>query len=134
MALLVGLNKRLNRVMALEDSLVIIPFQFQINGTSDPDNVKGDMISRTVTRAEAGEFNLTLKARPAFCYAGFAAVNLIVDDVDLYCTVDWSTVKTAGTFVVRCMTAATQTDPTDNYYVGGYLICKKSSRARTGAT
>lgn len=134
MPLLVGLNKTLRRVTAHDDGLVIIPFSFQINGTSDPDNVKGDMISRTVTRSEAGEFVVTLKARPAYCFYGQCDVSTTADDVDIFGKVDWSTVESAGTFTVRLMTGAVQTDPTDNLYVGGFLLCKRTSRARTGAT
>lgn len=134
MPTLVGLNKTLRRVMAHDDGVVIVPFSFQINGTSAPDNVKGDLISRTVTRNEAGEFVLTLKARPAFCFYGHAEISSTADDVDIYGKVDWSTVESAGTFVVRCMTGTTQTDPTDNLFVGGFLLVKRTSRARTGAT
>lgn len=128
-----GLNKRLNEVMANEDSLVLIPFGFQINGTSAPDNVKGDMISRTIVRNSAGNFTLTLKRRPAYCFVGVAKVSNTAN-VDLVGHVDWTTVESAGTFVVRTMTGTVETDPADNKYVGGYLVVKKSSRARTGAT
>jgi hypothetical protein len=38
----------------------------------------------------------------------------------------------AGTFVVRTMTAATQTDPTDDLVVGGFLLVKKTTRRARG--
>ena len=129
----VGLNKRLNDVKANEDSLVIIPFGFQINGTSAPDNVKGDLIDRTIVRNSAGNFTLTLRARPAKCLSGVAVVSH-TSNVDIVGAVDWTAVETAGTFVVRCLTGTVETDPADNKFVGGHLICKRSSRARTGAT
>jgi hypothetical protein len=122
-----GLNKRLNPVEAHDEGVTLIPFSFTINGTSDPDGIVGDLLD-TVTRNEAGEFLCTLKRRPARCYYGHAEISSTADDVDIYGKVDWSTVVSAGTFVVRCMTGATQTDPTDNLVVGGVLVVSKTKR------
>lgn len=122
-----GLNKRLTEVMTTEQAVVVIPFGFDINGTSDPDGIIGTMIA-SVARSEAGEFLVTLTQRPAHCFYGHAEISSTADDVDIYGKVDWSTVESAGTFVVRCMTGTTQTDPTDNLKVGGFLLVSASSR------
>ena len=50
------------------------------------------------------------------------------DDTDVQGLVDWTTVESAGTFKVRTMTGSTQTDPTDDLKVGGFLFCKKNQR------
>jgi len=122
---------RLRRKMFLtectDEGVVGIPFGFTINGTSNPDGLKGDALS-TVVRSEAGEFLCTLVGEPVDCFFGVAQVSNTADDVDMYATVDFSTVDTAGTFVVRTMTGATQTDPTDNLLVGGVLFVKKTDR------
>lgn len=122
-----GLNKRLDMVESTDQSVVIIPFKAQINGTSAPDNLEGSNVT-SVARNEAGEFLFTLTKMPAKCIAGFAAVSNTADDVDMYAIVDFSTVESAGTFVVRTMTGSTQTDPTDNLLIGGFLLCLKSSK------
>lgn len=122
-----GLNKRLDEVLSTDQSVVIIPFKAQVNGTTHPDNLEGDNIA-SVTREEAGEFKFTLNKMPAKCIVGVAAISNTADDVDMYCRVDWSTVESAGTFKVFCHTGATQTDPTDNLLIGGFLLCLKSSK------
>jgi len=122
-----GLNKKLNKVESHDEGVVLVPFKFQINGTSTPDNLEGDLLD-TVARSEAGEFLCTLLKRPARCFGGFAMVSNTADDVDMYCAVDTSTTVSAGTFVVRTMTGATQTDPTDNLFVGGFLLVQKTTR------
>lgn len=125
--MIVGLNKKLAEVLTTDEGCTLVPFGFTINGTSDPDALKGELLD-TVVRNEAGEFLCTLKARPAKCFYGHAEISSTADDVDIYGKVDWSTVESAGTFVVRCMTGATQTDPTDNLIVGGVLVVSKTSR------
>lgn len=122
-----GLNKRLNQVESHDEGVVAIPFSFTINGTSDPDGLQGDLLD-TVVRNEPGEFLCTLKRRPAVCFVGFAEISSTADDVDIMGKVDWSTVVSAGTFVVRCMTGAVQTDPTDNLVVGGCLFASRTTR------
>lgn len=111
-----------------DEGVVVVPFGFTINGTSDPDGLIGDGLV-TAVRSEAGEFLCTLKDRPVSCFFGDAEVSSTADDVDIYGKVDWSTVASAGTFVVRTMTGAVQTDPTDNLKVGGFLLVKKTDRA-----
>lgn len=122
-----GLNRVLSPLENLGEGFAVIPFGFTINSTSDPDAVRGSI---TVARSEAGEFLCTLldDVPPAQCYVGFASVSNTADDVDMYSIVDWSDVVSAGTFTVRCMTGATQTDPTDNLLVGGFLLVRKTDR------
>lgn len=128
-----GLNTTLRKVEAHDEGVVLIPFGFTVNGTTHPDALTGDLLA-SVVRNEAGEFLCTLKRRPARCFYGHADVSTTADDVDIYGKVDWSSVESAGTFVVRMMTAATQTDPTDNLLIGGFLLCKKTTRrARNSA-
>lgn len=114
-------------MQSAEEGLVLVPFGFTINGTSDPDGIIGDEVD-TVARSEAGEFLVTLKRTAPVCFFGDAGVSNTADDVDIYAKVDWSTVASAGTFVVRTMTGATQTDPTDNTLVGGFLLVRKTTR------
>jgi hypothetical protein len=123
-----GLNRVLSPVECLGEAFVVIPFGFTINGTTTPDGLKGPLTS--VAYSEAGEFLCTLMDNcvPAQCYVGFASVSNTSDDVDMYAIVDWSTVVSAGTFVVRTMTGAVQTDPTDNLLVGGFLLTRKTDR------
>jgi hypothetical protein len=118
-------------IQSPDEGLCILPFGFTINGTSDPDGLVGDTLA-SVTRSEAGEFLCTLRDRPPVCIYGHADVSVTADDVDIYGKVDWSTVVSAGTFVVRTMTAATQTDPTDDLVVGGFLLVKKTTRRARG--
>jgi hypothetical protein len=122
-----GLNKRLNKVMAHDEGVTFIPFGFVINGTTHPDGLIGDLLD-TIVRNEAGEFLLTFKSRPARVFFGVAEISSTADDVDITGKVDWSTMKSAGTCVVRTMTGAVQTDPTDNLVVGGFLVVSKTSR------
>ena len=123
-----GLNRKLDPLEILGEGFAIIPFGFTINGTSNPDALLGPI--DTAVRDEAGEFTLTLKddAVPYACWYGEAGVCVLADDTDVTGLVDWSPVASAGTFVVRTMTGATQTDPTDNYLVGGFLLVKKHDR------
>lgn len=123
--------KRLLPVDSTDEGVVLIPFGFTINGTSDPDGLIGDNLA-TVARSEAGEFLCTLKDVPPYVFFGYAEISSTADDVDIYGKVDWSTVVSAGTFVVRCMTGSTQTDPTDNLKVGGFLLAKKTTRVARG--
>lgn len=121
------LRRKLFQTECTDEGVVLIPFGFVINGTSDPDGLTGDALS-TVTRAEAGEFLGTLTGEPVSCFGAFAQCSNTADDVDIYCKVDFSTVATNGQFTVRTMTGATQTDPTDNTRVGGFLVVKKTDR------
>lgn len=120
------LRRKLHQTECTLEGFVLMPFGFTINGTTHPDGIKGCLTA--VTRAEAGEFSCTADGEPVDCYGGFAQVSNTADDVDMYATVDFSTVDTTGTFVVRTMTGATQTDPTDNLLVGGFLLVKKTNR------
>lgn len=119
---------RLDEVMCPDEGLVLIPFGFTVNGTSDPDGLIGDALA-SVTRNEAGEWLCTLRDEPAVCYCGYAEISSTADDVDIYGKVNWASVTTDGTFIVRAMTGSTQTDPTDNLLIGGVLVCKRTTRA-----
>lgn len=127
----VGINKRLCDIKSNEDSLVLVPFSFTVNGTSNPTVMKGDMIARTIVYVSPGKYTVTLKSRPAYCFAGVAKVSN-TSNVDLVGHVDWTSVKSAGTFVVRTMTGSVETAPANGQLIGGYLVVKRSSRARTG--
>jgi hypothetical protein len=118
-------------VEAKDEELVLVPFGFTINGTSDPDGLIGDELV-SVTRPEAGEFLCTLKDKPARCFFGHAECSVTADDVDLSGRVDWSAVATDGTFTVRLLDDTTQTDPADNLLVGGFLLVKKTLRRARG--
>lgn len=121
------LRRKLFQVECADEGVVLLPFGFTINGTSDPDGLIGDSLL-SVTRSEAGEFLCTLTGEPVSCFFGYAEVSSTADDVDMYGKVDWSTVATNGTFTVRCMTGAVETDPTDDLKVGGFLLVKKTDR------
>ncbi len=127
-----GLDRKLSLLEAIGEGCVVIPFGFTVNGTTTPDGVIGDHIV-AFTRDEAGEFTGSLVSGqyPYSCFVGFASVSNTADDTDMYAIVDWSTVASAGTFVVRTMTGATQTDPTNDLLVGGFLLCKKTDRVAT---
>ncbi len=118
----------LHQVESPDEGLVAWPFAFTINGTSDPDGLSGDTLV-SVTRSEAGEFLCTLRDEPAVCFGAFAGASNTAGGVDIYAKVDWSTVVSAGTFVVRTMTAAVQTDPTDDTLIGGVVFVKKTTRS-----
>jgi hypothetical protein len=124
-----GLNRKLSLLEILGEGFALIPFGFTVNGTSDADGLKGPIASAVFS--EAGEYLVTLldNSVPKECYAGFAGVSNTADDVDMYAIVDWSAVVSAGTFVVRCMTGATETTPTDNLLVGGFLLVRKTDRS-----
>ena len=123
-----GLNLKLDLLETLGEGFVVIPFGFTVNGVTDADGLKGPIAS--AARSEAGEWLVTLKDNyvPTQCFYGVAAVSNTADDIDMYTLVDWSTVVSAGTFVVRSMVAAVQTDPTDNLLVGGFLLGRKTDR------
>lgn len=124
-------QQKLHLVETPDEGVEIIPFGFTINGTSDPDGLVGDALA-SVARSEAGEFLCTLRDNVARCFYGHADVSTTADDVDIYGKVDWSSVVSAGTFVVRLMTATTETDPSDNLLVGGFLLVKKTTRRARG--
>lgn len=124
-------QQKLHGVQSPDEGMEVVPFGFTINGTTTPDGLIGDTLV-SVARSEAGEFLCTCRDRYAVCFFGDVDVSSTADDVDIYGKVDWSSVVSAGTFVVRTMTGATQTDPTDNLLVGGFLLVKKTTRAARG--
>ena len=118
-------------VEAPDEGLVALPFSFTVNGTSDADGLSGDCLV-SAAFSEAGEYLCTLRDKYPFCFGGFANISNTTDDVDLYAKVDTSSVVSGSTFVVRCMTAATQTTPGDNLVVSGVIFVKKNTRAARG--
>ncbi len=125
-----GLDRLLSQLeVAGGEGFVLIPFGFTVNNTSDADGLIGKTLA-SAAWSEAGEYLCTLatSTTPYVCYAGFAAVSNTADDVDMYAIVDWATVTSAGTFTVRTMTGATQTTPTNDLKIGGFLLCKKNDR------
>jgi hypothetical protein len=123
-------DRKLSLLEVVDEGVVVVPFGFTINGTTTPDGLKGDLLA-SVAYSEAGEFLCTLASgyAPYSVFYGAASVSNTSDDVDMYAIVDWSTTASDRTFTVRTMTGATQTDPTDNLLVGGFLLCKKTDRA-----
>lgn len=128
--MMVGLNKKLRPALAHDDGVVLVPFGFTINGVSDPDGLIGDLLE-SVTRTEAGEFLCTLKARPAKCYFGEAAVSETTDDTQISARVDWSEVESAGTFTVRVFGAPTATLTT---LTGTTALTSNAITGETGLT
>lgn len=122
-------DRKLTQVEVPDEGVVDIPFGFTINGTTDPDGLKGDLLLSAV-RSEAGEFlcRLAVGAYPYFVFFGSANASVVADDTDVKCQVDWSTTAADGIFTVRTMAGATQVDPTDNTLIGGVLKCKKTER------
>ncbi len=127
-----GLDKKLDLLEVIGEGCVAIPFGFTISTTTHPVAVIGDHVV-SMTRSEAGEFLGTLVTgqRPYSCFFGVASCSVIADDTDVTCLVDWSDVAALGTFTVRTMTGAVQTDPTTGLLVGGFLLCKKTDRVAT---
>ncbi len=125
-------NRKLVIPEALDEGLVTLPFAFQINGTSDPNNVKGDcVLSRSVVRTSAGLFTFTLTNLPYdFVGGGVTCGCGATEDIVPHLIVDAA--LTTGVIQVRCMTTATPTDPADDTWVVGHLIVKKTDR-RAGA-
>ncbi len=126
-----GLGDRdLNQTLVPDEGIVRVPFGFQINTTSDPNNLKGDVLS-TATRAAAGRFTCTLAAgyAPYSVIFGTASASVVANSTDIKCQVDWSTTATDRIFTVRTMAGATETDPTDDTFIGGELVCKITDRA-----
>src|SRR5688572_28746751 len=125
-------TQKTHRVETPDEGVMVVPFGFTINGTSDPDGLIGDTLA-SVVRNEAGEFLCTLRDQYAACFFGDASCSVTADDTDLEGRVDWSTVVSDGTFTVRFMDDTTQTDPTDNLLAGGFLLVTKTTRAARGA-
>jgi len=123
-----GFDRRLSDVKATDEAVVIVPFCFTINGTSDPDAVLGDQISgRTVTRTSAGLFTWTMVNLPyAVIGGGIAMTSGATEDIVPH--LDASLATTTGVITVRTMTTTTATDPADNDIVYGHLICRMTDR------
>lgn len=122
---------KLHDVQSTDEGLVLVPYQFRVNGTSDADDLSDSLESAAL--AEAGEYLLTFRDKPAAVYAGPPPnISNTADDVDLYGKIDVSDIVANGKATVRCMTGATQTTPTDNTLISGVLVCKKTTRRARG--
>lgn len=120
--------QKLHVVQAPDEGLVLVPYQFRVNGSSDGDDISGDTLVSAVL-SEAGEYLCTLRDKYPTCFGGTPPnVSNTADDVDIYGKVDTSSVVTNSTFTVRCMTGATQTTPTDNTLISGLLVVKRNTR------
>lgn len=123
-------DRRRHQVTTLDLDVVLVPFAFQINGTSNPDNARGDIISsRAVTRAAAGKFTFTT-TQNAYQVISAVGAHSGGDATDF--TVDVDPFTAMGTVTVRCKTGGTLTDPGDNTWVSGHLVLATTSR-RAGA-
>lgn len=126
--------KKTHQVVSTDEEVCLVPYSFVVNGTSDADGLDGDELV-SAAFSEAGEYLLTFRSKYAKVLAAPPPnIHNSADDVDLYAKIDTSTLVSAQTATVRCMTGATQTTPTDNTVVSGFLIVKKSTRRARGAT
>lgn len=123
-----GFDRKLTTSRILDEGCVLVPFAFQINGTSDPNNVQGDIVtSRAVTRAVAGRFTFVLTNKPYSVVGGGCTISGGASE-DIYPQLDHSAATTTGVITIRTKTGATETDPADDNFVTGFLICKMTAR------
>lgn len=126
-----GFDVTLSRILARGDGYAVVPFGFQINGVTTPDNLIGGTLS-AAARTAAGKFTCTLDSqlgKPVACYGIVANASVVADATNLYTRADWSNLTTNGTFVVRTMAAGTETDPADNTLIAGFILVKLTDRA-----
>ncbi len=125
-------DRKLSLVEAVDEGLVTIPFAFQIDGTSNPNNVQGDeILTRLVTRTSAGLFTFTLVNKPYSVVGGGVTCTSGATE-DIVPHLDASLATSTGVITVRTMTTTTATDPADDNFVYGHIIVKKTDR-RAGA-
>jgi len=123
-----GYDRPLSLTESVDGGLVLVPFCFTINGSSNPDAVLGDQIlSRLVTRTSAGLFTFTLVNLPYAVVGGSVCCNSGATE-DIVPHLDASLANSTGVVTVRTITATTATDPADNDIVYGTLICAKTDR------
>ncbi len=121
-------DRKLVQPEIVDEGVVMIPFAFQINATSDPNNVQGDEVSgRVVTRTSAGLFTFTLVDK-AYSVIGGGVTCTSGATEDIVPHLDPTLVPTTGVVTVRTMTAGTPTDPADDNFVYGHLLVKKTDR------
>ena len=119
------LSRLLQQIMSVDAGLIVIPWSFTINGTSNPTVWTGDLIKAPV-RNSAGKFTLELRNQPYAIVGGDASMLLVASDtVDIYPQCDITNFAAATpTFVVKCKTGTANTDPPNGSIVGGYLIAR----------
>lgn len=109
-----------------DEGIVMIPFGYRfVSGA--PVLLKGDNVESIADTGD-GKQTITLRDKPNYVFYGEAFPSITADNVDLYAQVDWTDATVGGTFVVKTKTGATNTDPPDGTFIGGYLFCKKTTR------
>lgn len=113
-------------------SEVVMNFRFQINGTSDPDNAVGRVVS-DISRASQGVFNVTLKAEYRYTTMVTCFCSIENDPDKSVQPTSWN--SSTGVLVVTT-SDDTQTgdwaaqDPADDTWVHVQLtLCKRSDQA-----
>ncbi len=127
-----GFDRKLGLMEVVDEGCVHVPFSFQINGSTHPNNVQGDEIyNRLVTRTSAGLFTFTLVDKPyAVVGGGVTCSSGATEDITPH--LDASLATSTGVVTVRTITTTTATDPSDDSWVYGHLVLKKTDR-RAGA-
>lgn len=109
---------------------VTVRFRFQVNGTSDPDNIVGgaQMVS-DIVRDDVGEFSITFAHKyPTFVSANFgrfgAGEQAQIVEVLSY-------TSSTGVLVIQCLSdAGVAEEPTDdNWITCDVTFCRRSQLA-----
>lgn len=127
------IGRTLTTPQVLDQGVVLVPFAFKTDGTTDPSDLKGQFLS-SVSYTSQGKWTCTLSDIP-YDVLGIAAANVehSADNVDLYCeaTVLATAPHTgtgAGTFIVRTKTGSTNTAPPSGAWISGLLVCTAVDR------
>lgn len=123
----------LNTPLIPDQGVVLIPFAFKANGTSDPTTTKGDAVS-SVAYVSAGKWTVTLSKVPYDVICVLPAVpEHSGDAVDIYTEITAiatcpATGTGAGTLTVRTKTGSSNTAPPSNAWIGGLIVAKVVDR------
>lgn len=111
------------------DEQFIASGRFQINGTSDPDNLEGEFFL-SVTRNTTGVFYLTTKDTIARVHSISVQIGANADHTALVS--DPTVIEVGGTKIIaiHTKTAGSDADPADNTYVGVVIHGKLTQRTR----
>ncbi len=121
-------DRKLSIMEVLDEGVVAAPFAATIDGTNDPDNVLGDVISgHVIDRTSAGLFTFTLANLP-YSVVGGSITCACGASEDITPHLDWSAATTTGVITIRFQTTTTPTDPADDTPFGGCLFLKKTDR------
>lgn len=123
-------DRRGNETWALDEACYLVPYSFQINGTSNPTVVQGDIIrGRAVTRVSAGKFTFQVTDGCTQVVGGTAPSVSGGDAEDIYAQADYaSATSNGGTVTIRTKTGATNTDPANGEWITGAIIMKANDR------